>query len=35
MKDEHYSKIAGQEKKKFWEIFTNKINPSPEFKGTF
>lgn len=28
MKDEHYSKIASQDKKKFWDIFNSKINPS-------
>ena len=33
LKDEHYSKIAGLEKKKFWDIFNNKISPTAEFKG--
>jgi hypothetical protein len=34
MKDEHYSKLAGLDKKKFWDIFSGKLNPSSEFKGT-
>jgi hypothetical protein len=28
LKDEHYSKLLGLEKKKFWEIFHTKANPS-------
>jgi hypothetical protein len=27
-KDEYYNKIAGHEKKKFWDIFLGKANPS-------
>jgi serine/threonine protein kinase len=34
IKDEHYSKLAGLEKKKFWDIFNSKLTPSPDFKGT-
>lgn len=34
MKDQHYSRLAGVEKKKFWDIFSNKLPPSAEFKGT-
>jgi serine/threonine protein kinase len=28
LKDEHYSKISGVDKKKFWDIFNSKLNPS-------
>lgn len=34
MKDEHYSKLANLEKKKFWDIFSGKAAPSLDFKGT-
>lgn len=34
IKDEHYSKLAGNDKKKFWDIFISKLTPSPDFKGT-
>jgi hypothetical protein len=33
IKDEHYSKLAGMDKKKFWDIFNSKLTPSPDFKG--
>jgi serine/threonine protein kinase len=33
VKDEHYGKLVGVEKKKFWDIFNNKASPSLEFKG--
>ena len=35
IKDEHYSKLANPDKKKFWDIFNNKYNPTSEFKGSF
>lgn len=28
LRDQHYSRLAGIDKKKFWEIFNLKINPS-------
>lgn len=33
IKDEHYSKLMLSDKKKFWDIFVSKSNPSAEFKG--
>jgi len=33
IKDEHYSKLASFEKKKFWDIFSGKAGPSSDFKG--
>lgn len=33
IKDEHYSKLANLEKKKFWDIFAGKASPSLDFKG--
>lgn len=33
IKDEHYGKLTGTDKKKFWEIFNNKLTPSNDFKG--
>ena len=34
IKDEHYSKLAQCEQKKFWDIFSGKPTPSYDFKGT-
>lgn len=33
IKDEHYSKLANFQQKKFWDIFSGKPTPSPDFKG--
>lgn len=35
MKDEHYSKLASFQAKKFWDIFSGKPTPSSPFKGFF
>ena len=35
IKDEHYSKLANFQQKKFWDIFSGKPTPSQDFKGTF
>jgi serine/threonine protein kinase len=35
IKDEHYGKLLSGDKKKFWDIFSNKCSPTNEFKGSF
>ena len=35
MNDKHYSKLVNERNHEFWDIFSGKPQPSPNFKGIF